>query len=266
MVETSNLLSAPRRHLLLLAAIFALTGAIGQAEAKSEKPARVSAAASLTDAFKEVGALYAATGHPEPVFVFAASSVLAKQIENGAGADVFASADEAWMDYLSERKLIDPATRTSMLSNKLVLIAPADKPLKITIKPNFDLKGALNGGKLSMANPDSVPAGKYGKAALTSLGVWNSVSADAVHAENVRSALRFVELGEAPAGIVYQTDAIASKKVVITGEFPQGSYPKISYPIAAIKGGQTKEAKSFLKFFRSDAAIAVFKRQGFTIQ
>ena len=237
------------------------------AQAKAEKkPLNVYAAASLTDAFKEIGALYAAAGHPEPVFVFAASSVLAKQIDQGAGADMFASADEDWMNYLAERQMIEPATRTSALSNTLVLIAPADAPLKLVIKPGFDLKGALKGGKLSMANPDSVPAGKYGKAALTSLGVWDSVAPDEVRTEKVRAALRFVEVGEAPAGIVYRTDAIASKKVTIAGEFPQESYPRISYPMAAIKGGQTKEAKDFLKFLRTDAAAAVFKRRGFIVK
>ena len=237
------------------------------AQAKAEKkPLNVYAAASLTDAFKEIGALYAATGHQEPVFVFAASSVLAKQIDQGAAADIFASADEDWMNYLDERQMIEPTMRTSVLSNTLVLIAPADAPLKLAIKPGFDLKGALKGGRLSMANPDSVPAGKYGKAALTSLGIWESVAADVVRTENVRSALRFVEVGEAPAGIVYKTDAIASKKVTIAGEFPQESYPRISYPMAAIKGGQTKEAKDFLKFLRTDAAAAVFKRRGFIVK
>jgi molybdate transport system substrate-binding protein len=237
------------------------------AQAKAEqKQLNVYAAASLTDAFKEIGALYKAAGHPEPVFVFAASSILAKQIDQGAAADIFASADEDWMNYLAGRRMIEPATRTSMLSNKLVLIAPADAPLKLAIKPRFDLKGALKGGKLSMANPDSVPAGKYGKAALTDLGIWETVSADVVRTENVRAALRFVEVGEAPAGIVYRSDAIASGKVAIAGEFPQNSHPPISYPMAAIKGGHTKEARAFLKFLRGNAAAAVFKRRGFMIK
>ena len=247
---------------MLLAAALPVT-----AHAKAEqKPLTIYAAASLTDAFKEIGALYAAAGQPEPVFVFAASSVLAKQIDQGAGADIFASADEDWMDYLAGHQMLEPATRASMLSNTLVLIAPADAPFKREIKPGFDLKGALKGGKLSMANPDSVPAGRYGKAALARLGVWETVAADVVRTENVRSALRFVEVGEAPAGIVYRTDAIASQKVVIAGEFPQTSHPRISSPMAAIKGGQTKAAKAFLKFLRSEPAAAVFKRRGFIVR
>lgn len=264
-------MSASRRNLLAHLAGFAALLAVAMlpmaAQAKPEqKPLNVYAAASLTDAFKEIGALYKAAGHPEPVFVFAASSVLAKQIDQGAAADVFASADEDWMNYLADREMLDSGSRTSVLSNKLVLIAPADAPFKLTIKHGFDLKGALKSGKLSMANPDSVPAGKYGKAALTNLGVWDSVAADVVRTENVRAALRFVEMGEAPAGIVYQTDAIASKKVTIVGEFPQDSYPPISYPMAGIKGGQTKEAKAFLKFLRSKPAVAVFTRMGFSIK
>lgn len=237
------------------------------AQARAEhKPLTIYAAASLTDAFKEIGALYAAAGHQKPVFVFAASSVLAKQIDQGAAADIFASADEDWMNYLAGRQMLEPATRTSALSNTLVLIALADAPLKLAIRPGFDLKGALKGGKLAMANPDSVPAGKYGKAALSSLGVWESVAADVVRTENVRSALRFVEVGEAPAGIVYKTDAIASKKVMIAGVFPQNAYPRISYPMAAIKGGQTKQAKDFLNFLRTDSAAAVFRKQGFIVK
>jgi molybdate transport system substrate-binding protein len=254
-------------RILASIAIFAAAFIPLQASAKSpEQPLRVYAAASLTDAFNDISALYTAAGHPAPVFNFAASSVLAKQIDQGAGADLFASADEAWMDYLNERKLVDPKTRTSFLSNKLVLIAPIDHPLTVTIKSNFDLKGALNGGKLAMADPDSVPAGKYGKAALQSLGVWESVSGSVVRGENVRAALRFVEVGEAPAGIVYLTDAMASKKVSIAGEFPQVSYPRISYPIAAVRSGNVKEAKAFEAFLQTDAAIAVFKKRGFIIQ
>ena len=264
-------MNALRRNLLARLAGFAALLAAAMlpvaAQAKAEQtPLKIYAAASLTDAFREIGALYKAAGHPEPVFVFAASSVLAKQIDQGAGADVFASADEDWMKYLADRQMLEAGTHTSTLSNKLVLIAPADAPFKLAIKQGFDLKGALKGGKLSMANPDSVPAGKYGKAALTHLGVWESVSADVVRAENVRSALRFVEIGEAPAGIVYQTDAIASKKVTITGAFPAGSHARIAYPMAAIKGGQTQEAKAFLNFLRSQRAIAVFKRLGFIVQ
>jgi molybdate transport system substrate-binding protein len=234
---------------------------------QATQPARVYAASSLTDAFNTLGGMYAATGHPAPVFVYAASSVLARQIEQGASADIFASADEAWMDYLAERHLIDAASRVSFLSNRLVLVSPADHPFSMQIGVNFDLLGALHGGKLAMADPDSVPAGRYGRAALQNLGVWASVSPSVVRAENVRSALRFVEIGEAAAGIVYFSDAQASgPRVHVVGEFPAASYPHISYPIAAVHGGNSVEARAFETFLQSDAAKAVFTRMGFILQ
>jgi molybdate transport system substrate-binding protein len=258
-----------KRHFILgmLAALALFCWPALAKEPGRGQPARVYAAASLTEAFNEIGGIYAATGHPKPVFVYAASPALARQIEQGAGADVFASADEPWMDYLAERQLIDPATRTSPLSNKLVLIAPSDRPLNIEIRSGFDLLGALKGGKLAMADPESVPAGRYGKAALQNLNVWTSVASSVVRAENVRSALRFVELGEAAAGMVYATDALASgAKVQVAGAFPQASYPHISYPIAAVRGGRSTEAQAFLAFLRTDAAKAVFERKGFVLQ
>jgi molybdate transport system substrate-binding protein len=228
---------------------------------------RVFAASSVTDAFNQIADLYAAKGHSRPVFNYASSSVLAKQIEQGAQADLFVSADEAWMDYLAERKLVVATTRTSFLSNKLVLVAPIGQPLTLRIAPGFDLAGALKGGKLAMADPDSVPAGKYGRAALQSLGVWSAVEGSVARAENVRAALRFVETGNAPAGIVYLTDQMASKeKVALVGEFPPLSYPKISYPIAAVRGGDETEAASFEAFLQSAEAKAVFVRLGFILK
>ncbi|MEJ0022670.1 MAG: molybdate ABC transporter substrate-binding protein [Alphaproteobacteria bacterium] len=206
---------------LLLGAALACGLPAGGAHAQDAKPLVVYAASSLTDAMKEIGPLYKAAGHLEPVFSYGASSALARQIEQGAKADVFASADEPWADYLAERKLIDPATRASLLSNTLVLVSPTDKPLKVKkIAKGFNLAAALGDGKLAMADPDSVPAGKYGKAALENLGVWASVENKVARAENVRAALRFVETGDAAAGIVYATDALASgPKVKVVGEF-----------------------------------------------
>lgn len=254
-----------RRTLLGLFAAVALA-TVTQAHAKEAKPVTIYAASSLTDALNEIATAYAASGHARPVFSYASSSQLARQIEQGARADMFISADEAWMDYLAERKLIVTASRTSILSNKLVLVAPASSTMNLKIGSGFDLAGALNGGKLSMADPDSVPAGKYGKAALQSLGVWGAVEPSVAKAENVRAALRFVETGDAPAGIVYLTDAMASgPKVRVVGEFPQASYPKISYPVALVKGGKG-EAKAFADYLRSPTAVAIFKRQGFIIQ
>jgi molybdate transport system substrate-binding protein len=214
----------------------------------------------------ELGAAYEAAGHPRPVFNYAASSVLARQIDQGAGADLFISADEVWMDYLAERRLIDATSRVSILSNRLVLIAPKDEAFTIQIRSGFPLHAALRGGRLAMADPDSVPAGRYGRAALQRLGVWSAGQGDVVRAENVRAALRFVELGEAAAGIVYLTDARASDRVVVVGEFPAASHPRISYPMAVVRGGRGAEARAFAAFLRSEAADAVFRRFGFIVQ
>jgi molybdate transport system substrate-binding protein len=244
-----------------------LVCALGGLSPANAKPVRVFAASSMTDALNEIGALYAAAGHEKPVLTYAASSVLARQIEQGAPADFFISADEPWMDYLAERKRIDPATRNSALSNDLVLIAPLDHPLNVKIGPSMNLLGALGGGKLAMADPNSVPAGKYGKAALEALGVWKSVEGSVVRAENVRAALRYVETGNAAAGIVYLTDQMAAKdKVALVGAFPASSHPKISYPMAVVRGGRTKDAKAFETFLQGPEARAVFTRMGFILQ
>lgn len=253
-----------RQFIGALCALFALAAAPMPAQAKDQS-VTIFAAASLTEALTEIGDLYAKAGHARPTFNFAGSSTLARQIEQGAQADLFFSADEPWMDYVAERNLIDPATRISLLSNTLVLAAPADKPFTIDVKPGFDLAGALQGGKLSLADPDSVPAGKYAKAALVSLGAWDSVQKFVVRSDNVRSALRFVESGDAAAGIVYRTDAIASQKVKVAGTFPESSHPKISYPVAVLKGPNAKAAKAFEKFLKSPQAKAVFKKRGFQI-
>ena len=227
----------------------------------------VFAAASLTDVLKQVGDLYAAEGHPAPVFNFAASSELARQIEQGAAADVFVSADEAWMNYLAEKNLIDAGTRETLLTNTLVLVTPADKPIAIELKDKLDLKAALKGGKLAMANPESVPAGKYGKEALEKLGAWAGVEKSVVHAENVRSALRFVEQGEAAAGIVYATDAkAAGASVAVAGTFPADSHMPITYPAAVMAGKEAGPGAGFLTFLKSDKAKQAFVAAGFGLQ
>jgi molybdate transport system substrate-binding protein len=238
-----------------------------QPAAAPEAAARVFAASSLTDVLKTVGDNYVAKGHPAPVFNFAASSELARQIEQGAEADLFISADEAWMDYLNERKLIDPATRTTLLTNKLVLIAPTDHPFTIEIKKGMNLKAALKGGKLAIGNPDSVPAGKYAKEALDYFGAWAGVENDTARAENVRAALRFVETGEAAAGIVYATDAKASGgKMVVVGEFPADSHTPITYPAAVLAGKGEGPGKGFLAFLTSPEARSAFEAAGFGLR
>lgn len=232
-----------------------------------EAPARVFAAASLTDVLKTVGDSYVAAGHPPPALNFAASSELARQIEQGAQADVFISADEAWMDYLAARNLIDPATRATLLTNTLVLIAPADKPITIEIRQGMNLKAALNGGKLAIANPDSVPAGKYAKEALEHFGAWAGVEAETARAENVRAAMRFVEQGEAAAGIVYATDAkAAGAAVTIAAIFPPDSHSPITYPAAIIAGRSEDPGRGFLAFLTSPEAKAAFESAGFGLR
>ncbi len=225
----------------------------------------VFAAASLKNALDAVSADWAKASGDTATISYAASSALAKQIEQGAPADIFFSADLDWMDYLEERKLIDPATRKSLLGNAIVLVATGKDAAPIAIAPGFDLAGALKGGKLAMANVDSVPAGKYGKAALESLGVWDSVAASVAQADNVRAALSLVALGEAPLGIVYATDANAEAKVSVVGSFPDDSHPPIVYPVARTAASSNDAAKSLLDYLGSDAARKSFEAQGFSV-
>jgi molybdate transport system substrate-binding protein len=232
-----------------------------------EAPVRVFAAASLTDVLKTIGDNYAAAGHPAPVLNFAASSELARQIEQGAEADIFISADEAWMSYLAERSLIDPATRATRLTNTLVLIAPSDKPIAVGLRQGMDLRAALGGGKLAIANPDSVPAGKYAKEALGHFGAWAGVEPETARAENVRTAMRFVEQGEAAAGIVYATDAkAAGAAVTVIATFPPDSHTPITYPAAIVAGRGEGPGKGFLAFLASPEAKSAFESAGFGLQ
>jgi molybdate transport system substrate-binding protein len=259
-----------KRRLVLAAIAAALLAACGGPEEEAAAPeaaVRVFAASSLTNVLKTVGDAYAAEGHPAPVFNFAASSELARQIEQGAEADVFISADEAWMTALTEKSLVDPASRVGLLTNRLVLVAPADRPLTLELKQGTDFPAALEGGKLAIGNPDSVPAGRYAREALEHFGAWAGIEKDAVRAENVRAALRFVEAGEAAAGIVYATDAKASgDKVVVVAEFPADSHTPITYPAAAVAGKAGGPAKGFLEFLKSPEASSVFESAGFGLQ
>jgi molybdate transport system substrate-binding protein len=224
----------------------------------------VFAAASLADALKEIGTAYKAKTGQEVTFSFAASSVLARQIEASSGVDLFMSADLDWMDYLDNRGFIAHDTRKTLLGNHLVLIAPADAQVGIVIAPHFDLLGALKGGRLAVADPDSVPAGKYARTALTTLGVWNGVVNHLVNAENVRVVLTYVARGEAPLGIVYTTDALGEKRVRIIGTFPDSTHAAIVYPAALVKDGKP-EARAFLDFLSGPEAKAVFEKDGFIV-
>jgi len=249
-----------RRTLLVL---LALGAGVMTAAAESRPPLRVFAAASLTNVLQEAGLVFEKESGRTLQFSFAASSALARQIESGAKADVFLSADTEWMDYLQARGLIEPATRANLLGNRLVLIAPAGSTVPLQIAPGFALAAALGkGGRLSTGDPDSVPVGKYAKAALMSLGVWNPVADRLVRADNVRTALLFVERGEAPLGIVYATDAAIDPGVRVVDTFPASSHPPIVYPVALVSGADADAAR-FVAWLRGPAARAIFHRYGF---
>ncbi len=226
----------------------------------------VFAAASLKESLDAVAGQYLRTSGFRVQPSYFASSALAKQIENGAPADVFISADIEWMDYLDKRRLLRAGSRTNLLHNRLALIVPADSKLQIDIKPGMPLLDALRDGKLSMADPDSVPAGKYGRVALEKLGVWKSVERSVVRGDNVRTALNFVARGEAPLGIVYQTDAYAEKRVRIAGLFPSDTHPAIIYPVAVVAASRHAGAQSFANYLKSAEARAIFEKYGFTVE
>jgi molybdate transport system substrate-binding protein len=225
----------------------------------------VFAAASLKTALDAVNAQWHKETSRKATISYAASSALARQIEQGAPAHVFISADLDWMTYLAQKNLIRPETRTNLLGNRIVLIAAKGQARTVEIKPGFDLAGIIGNGRLAMANVDAVPAGKYGKAALEKLGVWDGVSSRVAQAENVRAALLLVSRGEAPAGIVYQTDAAADPNVAIIGTFPEGTHPPIIYPAALTAGARHPDAAAFLAYLASPHARPLFEAQGFTV-
>jgi len=250
------------RRLVLGAPTLLLALLLPLPAAAQGKTVTVFAAASLTDSLKQAADAYKARTGTAITLSFNASSTLARQIEQGAPADIFFSADTDWMDYLEKAGDIAPGTRRDLLGNRLVLVAASDAKPAPRIAPGFDLAGALGSGKLAMADPASVPAGKYGKTALTVLGVWDRVAAKVVQAENVRVALEYVARGEAPFGIVYATDAkIAPVKVV--GTFPENSHPPIIYPVALTKSA-SPAARAFLTFLEGPEARAIFEKAGFT--
>jgi molybdate transport system substrate-binding protein len=225
----------------------------------------VFAAASVKNALDEANALFLFENGSGVKVSYGASSALAKQIENGAPADVFISADNDWMDYLAERKLIKPDTREKFLGNKLVLITSASSNVALTIGQNFPLAQALGNGRLAMADPAAVPAGKYGKAALEKLGAWASVASKIAPAQDVRAALTFVSRGEAPLGIVYQSDAAADKNVKVVATFPESSHPPIVYPIAILASSINGVAPVYMQYLLSPKAEPFFEKQGFVV-
>jgi len=226
-------------------------------------PVTVFAAASLKNALDEVGAQYARNGG-EARFSYAGSSAIARQIEQGAPADIYVSADADWMNYLVQRKLVVPSTRRDLLTNRLALIAPADSKVALKIGRGMPLARTLGDRRLAVAGPD-VPAGKYAKASLSTLGVWDGVSGRLAQAENVRMALQYVARGESPLGIVYDTDAKVEPKVRIVGLFPEGTHPKIVYPAAVVAASKNPDAAKFMAFLSGPQAAAIFRKYGFTV-
>ena len=261
MIGLSTFAALTRRVLFAVLALVALAPC-GVAQPVTAT-VTVFAAASLTDSLKAVAAAYQSGTGAKIVLSFGASSTLARQIDQGAQADIFLSADSDWMDFLQKNGRIAAGTRKDLLGNQLVLIAASDAGPVPRIAPHFDLAGALGARKLALADPASVPAGKYGKAALTALGVWDSVADKVAPAENVRVALEYVARGEAPFGIVYATDARIAPSIRVAGVFPQDSHAPIVYP-AALTTDAGVAARAFLAFLSGPQARAIFEKAGFT--
>jgi molybdate transport system substrate-binding protein len=226
-------------------------------------PVRVFAASSLTEAMTAVADAWAATGKPRPVLVFQASSALARQIIAGAPASVFVSADTEWMDAVARANVIIVPSRRSIASNRLVLVVPADRPRTARLVKGFDLSAFVGTGRWTTGDPDSVPVGRYARAALTSLGAWDAAAPRLARAENVRAALAYVERGDAAAGIVYATDARASGKVAVAGVFPAAKHPPITYPAALVAANADADARAFFAFLTGRRGRAILAAQGF---
>ncbi len=248
--------------LRLIAALLALILAAVPASAEQRGPL-VLAASSMQEVLTAAADAWAAQGHARPVLSFAATPALAWQVQAGAKADLFISADAAWMDYLVAHKSIRPGSRAILAGNSLVLIAPASSRVQLTIAPRFPLATALGKGRLAMADPGGVPAGCYGKQALTRLGAWPAVSGKIAAAENVRAALALVRRGEAPLGIVYATDALATPGVRVVDRFPSTSHAPIRYHVATLAVSRRGDAELFRRFLLSAEGKAIFRRFGF---
>jgi molybdate transport system substrate-binding protein len=251
------------RVLRSLLFVLLLCGHAQASERAREAPVRVFAASSLTNALEEIATQWQRAGHSMPVLAFGASSTLAKQVEAGAPADLFASADRKWMDYLNERNRTDRASRVDLLGNTLVLIAPKGRRFNAKMQPGFRIADAFK-GRLCTGEPDVVPAGIYARQALEKLGWWKPLQPRIVGADDVRTALAFVERGECGAGIVYASDARISSKVEVLATFPADTHAPIVYPFVLVKNARP-EAAAFLHHLRTPEAGAVFRRHGFTV-
>jgi molybdate transport system substrate-binding protein len=251
-------MSAWPRHAALCALALAFA-----APAAAEQPVRVFAAASLTNALGDIATEWEKAGHPKPRLAFAASSTLARQIEAGAPADVFASADATWMDHLERRGKLAPGTRANVAGNTLVMIVPRGRRFPVHMQRGFDLADAFD-GKLCTGEPGVVPVGIYARQALQDLGWWNALQGRVVGTDDVRTALAFVERGECPLGIVYATDAKISRRVEVLATFPAATHEPIVYPMAIVRGARP-ETRAFLEYVKtSKTAAAIFARYGFT--
>ncbi len=224
----------------------------------------VLAASSMQEALEAAADAWAARGEARPVLSFAATSALARQVEAGAPGDLLVSADEDWMDRIEAAGLIAPESRHDLAGNALVLVAPAGAPVTLNLTPGVNLAPLLGAGRLAIAEPETVPAGRYGKAALIALGAWPQVEDRLAIGENVRAALALVSRGEAPLGIVYATDATTEAQVQVVGQFPQGTHPPIVYPLARLTASTHPHAEEFAAFLLSDEGRAILLRFGFT--
>lgn len=266
MLRTSR--SGSHRIVLWLGVLVLVIGAVAwfsRSNRNSDRAPVVLAAASLQESLEAAAQAWSAKGHPKPILSFAATSALARQIEAGAPADLFISADEEWMDTLAGRNLIAPQSRATMVGNRLVLIASAKSTVALDLQHDKSIVPLLGSGRLAIADPEGVPAGRYAKQALTKLAIWEPVASRIAAGDNVRAALSLVARGEAPLGIVYATDAAAEPKVRVVATFPAGSHPPIRYPLAILKGSRNADAEAFRTFLLSPEANAIFRRFGFTL-
>ena len=254
----------PLRLVCLLAGLCLPAAALPAAAEDSGEAVTLFAAASTTDALNEIAEAYAAKTGGSLRPVMAASSTLARQIAQGAPADLFLSASVDWMDHLDEQQLLVSGSRRPLLSNRLVLIAPADSPLRLRLSPELPLRALLGDGRLAVGDPAHVPAGMYARAALQALGLWDQVADRLAQAANVRAALALVDRGEVAAGIVYETDAAISPRVRIVDAFPDAATPTISYPLAIVAGRDSPAVRAVYDFLKSDEAAAIFAKHGFT--
>lgn len=255
----------PLRLAKFLPSLRALVVMVLGASAAQAGPVTVFAAASLKDSLEEIATGFAETRSEAPVFSFAGSSVLARQISLGAPADIFISANTEWMDVLEASGAIQVDSRGDLLGNSLVLIAGDPAVPQVAMSETLDLAGMLGGGRLAMGLLEAVPAGIYGKQALAYFGLWESVAAQVAQSDNVRATLALVSSGEAPFGIVYATDAMADPRVTVVARFPEDSHDPIRYPAALTSQGTSPQAAAFLAYLRSPAAVAVFERHGFVV-